>query len=182
MTAHEEMTHEQAIELLPWFVNESLDAGEHEAVQAHASSCVICRREIEELEVLQRSIREAPVLEEMPAVDMRRINARIDAQLERDTLPLRLLATMRDWLHSAAGSGRLAGEKAAQPVDPTVDESGVTALFESSGLMLVSGPSERGVITLRFADDTDGDERDDIVRKMREDRRVLFAEAVESGK
>ena len=66
--------------------------------------------------------------------------------------------------------------------DPTVDESGVTALFESSGLMLVSGPSERGVITLRFADDTDGDERDDIVRKMREDRRVLFAEAVESGK
>ena len=107
MTAHEEMTHEQAIELLPWFVNESLDAGEHEAVQAHASGCVICRREIEELEVLQRSIREAPALEEMPAADMRRINARIDAQLERDTLPLRLLASLPTFINSTAPPKKL---------------------------------------------------------------------------
>lgn len=76
------MTHEEAIELLPWLVNGSLDDEEREIVAAHATSCVTCRRELGELEVLGQSINLLGSQHEPPAPDMRRINRMIDAQLE----------------------------------------------------------------------------------------------------
>ena len=65
--------------------------------------------------------------------------------------------------------------------DPGVDDAGVASLLEPTDLTVVAGPSARGVVTLRFPDDTGGNERDAIIRQMREDGRVLFAEAVDSG-
>lgn len=100
MNKPDAMPHDEAIELLPWLVNASLTAQEHEAVTAHATACVICRRELGELKVLQSAIRQPSGPMEAPAVDMRRINARIDAQLERDTRAARFVAMLRDFLHS----------------------------------------------------------------------------------
>ena len=51
------IAHDEARGLLPWLVNESLDAGELDRVREHANSCVICRRELEDLQHLQASIR-----------------------------------------------------------------------------------------------------------------------------
>ena len=214
MAAHEPMSHQEAIELLPWLANESLDAGERDAVQRHATDCVICRRELAELSALRRSIGSEAARVEAPEPDMRRINARIDAQLERELWPRRLLATVRAWLGSpmriafVAQSAALIAIAAvwlqpsdtdpayrtlttAEPLpaghyvrvvfDPGVDDAGVASLLEPTDLTVVAGPSARGVVTLRFADDTGGDERDAIIRQMREDGRVLFAEAVDSG-
>ena len=59
MITHEAMSHDECVELLPWLVNDSLQGRERQAVQAHATSCIICRRELAELEVLQHSIRVA---------------------------------------------------------------------------------------------------------------------------
>ncbi len=98
MTTHEAMSHDAAIELLPWLVNESLHDSEREAVREHATSCIICRRELAELEALQQSIH--AVAPEAPAPDMRRINARIDAQLERETRGRNLLAGIRRFFAS----------------------------------------------------------------------------------
>ena len=212
MAAHEEMTHDQAIELLPWLVNESLDAEQRDAVRAHAATCVICRREVAELEVLQRSIRHLPAQEAVPDPDMRRINARIDAKLDRELRPARALSYLRSWFGSplrfafAAQTMVLlaitviwflpdeadpvfqtltsteplpAGHYLRVVFDPTVEEVGLAALLESSGLSVVSGPSERGVVTLRFQDGEGSADRDEIIRQMRDDSRVLFAEAVE---
>ena len=85
MNRHEAMSHEQARELIPWLVNGSLDAVEHDLVDQHARNCVICRRELAELQSLQESISQASDPMAIPAPDMRRINARIDALIERQS-------------------------------------------------------------------------------------------------
>ena len=92
------MGHEESIELLPWLVNGSLTASEREAVQTHAESCIVCRRELAELEALQESI-QAPAFV-VPAPDMRRINARIDAQLERESRGQNVIAALREFFAS----------------------------------------------------------------------------------
>ena len=100
MTMHESISHDQAIELLPWLVNESLDRGEREAVEAHAASCVICRRELAELGALQASISSVAAQVEAPAPDMRRINARIDAQYDNETHGQAMLSVLREFFGS----------------------------------------------------------------------------------
>ena len=98
MTTHDSISHDAAIELLPWLVNDSLQGSEREAVRAHATSCIICRRELEQLEVLQKTIH--AVEDEAPVPDMRRINARIDAQLERESRGHNVLAGIRRFFES----------------------------------------------------------------------------------
>jgi hypothetical protein len=73
------LPHEQAAELLPWLVNNSLDGDEKVAVLEHARACVICRRELGEFELLRDSISQTSAALPTPAPDMRSINARIDA-------------------------------------------------------------------------------------------------------
>lgn len=98
MTKLEALSHDEAIELLPWLVNGSLDAEERHAVGAHASDCVICRREFAELTALDAAIRSSAT--DVPAPDMRGINARIDARLERQTIGARIFAAVRNGLRS----------------------------------------------------------------------------------
>jgi len=100
VTTHEPMSHDQAIELLPWLVNESLQAEEHSAVSEHARNCVICRRELEELKVLQQSIDSAASQAVLPEPDMRRINARIDQDLARANSGASILAAINDFFRS----------------------------------------------------------------------------------
>jgi len=48
-------------ELLPWYVNGTLEGDELREVEEHLRSCVACRREVEELRELQREVqRSAP--------------------------------------------------------------------------------------------------------------------------
>lgn len=91
------LSHEAAIELLPWLANGTLAAGERGPVRAHAQSCVICRRELEVLEAFARpAAREARDFS-APPPDMRRINARIDAEFERARRGSALAAGVRRW-------------------------------------------------------------------------------------
>ena len=61
---------DEAIELLPWLVNDSLQPDEREVVQAHATSCVICRRELDELRALHQAIDSTAAVIETPAPDI----------------------------------------------------------------------------------------------------------------
>ncbi|MFQ6004450.1 MAG: hypothetical protein ACE5OQ_03015 [Woeseia sp.] len=79
MNARESMSHEQAADLLPWLVSDTLDDAEKEIVLEHASACVICRRELDYLRQLRDSIVKTSGSMPMPDPDMRNINARIDA-------------------------------------------------------------------------------------------------------
>ncbi len=83
MTTRNSVPHEQAMELLPWLINNSLSNDERVVVLDHAKYCVVCRREIKHLEHLRDSIEclSSPV--PIPVPDMRNINARIDRWIDR---------------------------------------------------------------------------------------------------
>ena len=91
MIARNTVAHEQAMELLPWLVNNSLSDDERGAVLEHANNCVACRREMLQLENLRDSIKCLSRSELIPAPDMRNINARVDRLIERQNLGRRLL-------------------------------------------------------------------------------------------
>lgn len=212
MTTHEAMSHDAAIELLPWLVNDSLRGSEREAVQAHATSCIICRRELAELEALQQSIHAMPA--EASAPDMRRINARIDAQLERESRGRNLLEGIRGFFASpwraafAAQSVALVAVAAlwlqagtdepefrtlsttdALPsghylrvvFDPTLEQAAIDELLAGAGLGVAAGPTERGVVTLRFADAVVEADRTAVAETLQNDARVLFVQPVAGG-
>ena len=96
MNVHESVSHEQAVELLPWLVNDSLDEQEKEAVLEHAHACVICRRELSSLRKLQDSISQASNAMPIAEPDMRNINARIDAIIDRQNRGRELLSRLRE--------------------------------------------------------------------------------------
>ena len=77
------MKHDAAAELLPWLANDSLPDDEKGRVLAHANSCVMCRRELAELEALRDTVTAEAIDADAPPVDMRRINRRIDAYMEK---------------------------------------------------------------------------------------------------
>ena len=214
MAAHETMSHDEAIELLAWLASGSLDADERDAVRSHAASCVICRRELAELEALRVCIAVDAAAAPVPAPDMRRINARIDDHLERTAWPQRSLASLRQlfaspwrvafalqtlmllviavvWLTPPPSEPAFrtltdpeslpSGHYLRVVFDPTLADDEIGALLEASGLTLAGGPSDRGVMTLRFDDASGEDERNDAIDKLRADDRILFAQPVEGG-
>lgn len=96
MNAPEMLPHEKAAELLPWLVNDSLDEVEKVAVLEHAHACVICRRELVDLEQLRDSISHASAALPTPAPDMRNINARIDGLINGRSWGRNLLSRIRN--------------------------------------------------------------------------------------
>ena len=83
MNTADKMTHDAAAELLPWLANDSLPHDEKGRVLAHAKSCVVCRKELAELEALRDTVSAGAVDAYVPPVDMRRINRRIDAYMDK---------------------------------------------------------------------------------------------------
>lgn len=212
MTRYNVMSHEESIELLPWLVNDSLHGKEREAVQAHAKSCIICRRELAELEALQQSIH--GMAAEVPEPDMRRINARIDAQLDRESRGQEILAAIRQffaspwrvafaaqsvalvaiaafWLQSDTSEPQFRTLSTAETLpegrylrvvfDPNLEPATIDALLADAGLSVSAGPTERGVITLRFDDSVAEPDRSAVTDALRNDRRVLFVQPVAGG-
>ena len=55
-----QLPHKDAFELLPWYVNGTLDPDEHRDVRAHLSHCLVCRRELGFLERLEREVVTSP--------------------------------------------------------------------------------------------------------------------------
>ncbi|MDX1555025.1 MAG: hypothetical protein R3212_03270 [Xanthomonadales bacterium] len=98
MSSPESISHAQAFELLPWLVNGSIDDDEHRAVREHAHACVICRRELKALELLGGYIQDSADTQHIPAPDMRNINARIDAEVKRQTRGRILFSRIRESL------------------------------------------------------------------------------------
>ena len=206
------MSHEESIELLPWLVNGSLSDSERGAVEAHTDSCIVCRRELAELEALQESI-QAPAFV-VPSPDMRRINARIDAQLEREAWGHSVVEALRDFFASPWRAAFVAQSLALVVVaglwlqadtdepqfrtltstealpadnylrvvfDPNVEAEAIDALLADVGLGVASGPTERGVLTLRFTGAATEAERAAASDALRNDPRVLFLQPVAGG-
>ena len=100
MIAHESVPHEQAMEMLPWLINNSLSNDERAAVLDHAQSCVACRREMKSLEDLRDSIESSSIAISIPTPDMRNINARIDQLINRRNWGRQALSRLGEFLTS----------------------------------------------------------------------------------
>jgi hypothetical protein len=79
MTMNETLSHREAFELLPWYVNDTLDAAERRRVHAHLGSCLVCRRELSFLEQLGREVAAAPPIDFSAQRSYASVLARIDA-------------------------------------------------------------------------------------------------------
>ena len=67
---------------------------------AHAQSCVVCRKDLEALEALRDTVTAGAAEADPPPVDMRRINRRIDAYMEKRRRIPRAFETLGVFLSS----------------------------------------------------------------------------------
>lgn len=208
MTKFEPLPHDDARALLPWLVNDSLSTTEREQVEAHANACIVCRRELEDLEKLRASVQHVANSSRVPELDMQRINARIDAMLLTENRLSRAFASVRElfrhpWrLAFVAQSVVIVGlvvfffAKNPEPVqfttltspellapegnirvvfDPDLDADAIANMLKRLELDLVSGPSERGVATLRSVRPVNESSRDELLSQLLDQPGVLFA-------
>jgi anti-sigma factor RsiW len=78
--AREERQHQRISELIPWYVNGTLEAAERQAVEAHAAVCPRCQEELAAAAQLARAIQEAESAAPSPhPAQLSRLLARIDA-------------------------------------------------------------------------------------------------------
>jgi anti-sigma factor RsiW len=88
------LSHDAAWELLPWFVNGTLDAAERGRVAAHLADCAECREEERRCQDTSRVVRDSRVAPSPHPAQLARLLARIDEREELSEGPLRaLLAT-----------------------------------------------------------------------------------------
>jgi hypothetical protein len=79
MTELVERVHLRVWDLLPWYANGTLEAGEQEIVEGHLAGCPVCRHEAESCRQLRHAMRQAE--EALPSphpVQLERLLARLD--------------------------------------------------------------------------------------------------------
>lgn len=197
-------SHESCLELLPWYLNETLDASERLAVEAHLEDCAECRDEVVFLETLQSSARvvnQPPIRDRFDEVMARIESSKIVAF--RASPPVRWLvagqaaaifALLAMLLWPAAGdppgSYRTSSDdlSSAQLIDAAVlrvvfderaTEVDIRGLLESIDAQIVAGPNTAGAYTLHVGGDAVEDRaRAKLLERLRGDPLIRFAEAV----
>jgi hypothetical protein len=86
------MNHRQAWDLIPWYVNGTLEAGQ-EPLQRHLAQCAACRAEFEAQRTLHAAMQTRSQVENMPHQSLQKLMARIDA--EPMAPPVAAVARMR---------------------------------------------------------------------------------------
>lgn len=142
--------HDNVLELLPWYINESLGKKERELVQVHLSECAACREERDHLQAIGQMVSED--LEVLPdyRFSLKKLNARI-SEAERN----------RESTREAAVLGGLPGVYRRN----LVPIAGVAAALVVA-IMLVAGVQQGGApdpafrtLTTETTVATDGDVR-----------------------
>jgi hypothetical protein len=195
---HDELER-KALELLPWYVNGTLEGEERELVARQVLASLTCRKELERLRGLQQLIqRDDP---EAAAADraFERLMARINAGDTPSDPRARQPGRERAWMQFAVAASLAAAVSAlwwqaeAPPEGPRVYETlsspqssaallrvvfapGVgeparLELLARHGLTRVEPATDDGVVTLAFADDAD---RAAIVAALKRDPRILL--------
>ena len=91
--------HEEVLEILPWFVNNSLGDKERIKVMTHLSDCSECRKERDQLQQLQRLVQKDDQAQADYQPAFKNLMRRIDAaeQDKQSTAEVFVLDTKRRW-------------------------------------------------------------------------------------
>jgi hypothetical protein len=191
-------THEQALELLPWFVNGTLTDVERAGVERHVRNCLPCRVALQEQHQLAGLLKQQPTVPLSAEVGFERLLAEIDAarrpQREVRTRRLARFAAitalaaslaLAAWLLTVGSDTRREATfvTTSQPGDadvgldivfaPQVSEAELRALIQGIDGVITGGPSEIGRYRVRLPGQ-DARRADEIVASLRNDARVRF--------
>jgi hypothetical protein len=203
VTGRAELDHNTVYELLPWLANGSLAAAERDGAELHVRSCIVCRRELKELERLRLAVRSQPTLHLSAEGGLDRLQRQLDREAatrpaSRNTgyAPFFRFAAVATvgvaflgallWLApnitNQAGYTTLATQPSAQraQIDLIFDRqtavADIQALLQTFDGEIVAGPSEIGRygVRIRGGNATDT-EVAALVEKLAHDPRVRFA-------
>ena len=97
------MSHDAAWELLPWYVNGTLQASERALVDQHLRSCLLCHRELDEQQRLDELVRESETVRISPRSSFDTLMRRIDSSATADSgRSFGYRARIMSWLPVAA--------------------------------------------------------------------------------
>jgi anti-sigma factor RsiW len=75
---HDDREHQAMTELIPWYLNETLDETTRSRVDRHLATCPRCRADVAFERVVQGTLRAQRAVEYMPAASLKRLNATLD--------------------------------------------------------------------------------------------------------
>lgn len=160
---HRVADHATADELLPWYVNGTLDSGERDAVRRHLADCAACRDSVALLSTLDSALDRTAATPILPRPQPERLLARID---EADRRPgiLRGLPPRAAWLAMAASvaAAALAGTWLWLQPDPG---AGPPVLFETVTSESTASAMDY-VLELEFDPRAGADERERLLRDI----------------
>lgn len=82
--------HQELSQLLPWYVNKTLHGSELKAVEAHLSVCLVCKRELVQLQKLAQAVTQEGSLDSAEQASFSRLKMRLHGQtqpLQQQTQP-----------------------------------------------------------------------------------------------
>lgn len=77
--------HQEVWNLLPWYVNHSLDPAEQDFVRKHVKTCVTCRIEINQQQQLFEKIHQPDLLQQVSQVSFAQLKKRMQEQSKLST-------------------------------------------------------------------------------------------------
>ena len=196
--------HEAMFELLPWLANGSLRGAERDAALSHVGSCLICRRELDNLRVLATLVK-SPAGDQRCEDSLRRLHARMaPREQERERSPWAAAAVLAlvvglvsalsgnteasvAWLKntglSMMSQAHIA-DSSSQAVRAhlvfydNITERQLRALLLSVGADLIEGPTPHGVYTIAFSRVGNQQAAWEALSQLRHSRRVVYAETL----
>jgi hypothetical protein len=82
--------HQEFFQLLPWYVNKTLQDGELKAVEAHLSVCLVCKRELIQLQKLAQAVKKEGCLDSAEQASFTRLKMRLHGQAQPSPQPVPL--------------------------------------------------------------------------------------------
>lgn len=163
---HRSRDHDSIIELLPWYVNGTLDEREQSIVRRHIDECPGCREDVDALSRVQQAVRtETP----SPLVPPPRVDALLDAvdgtgQAERRREAWPLLAAAAAVVFVAVIAAFLLSPRFLEPESPLRFETVISP--DATGVIDY-------VIELQVVPDTDVASRDMLFESLGPDNRAI---------
>ena len=80
ITSTSKSEHQEVWDLLPWYINHSLDPAEQDFVRKHVKTCVACRVEINQQQQLLGKIQQQDLLQQVSQISFAQLKKRMNEQ------------------------------------------------------------------------------------------------------